>query len=422
MQSLLIKSGRIVDPSTGFDEIGDILILDGKISSVGVVDSSIKPDKIIDASNLCVFPGLIDVHVHFRDPGFTHKEDFKSGSSAALAGGFTSVIQMPNTNPPLSTAELVAEYTRNEPVRSYVAAAVTSDRAGKQINNLESLHKAGAAAFSDDGSPVHDDSIMADALVKSKQLGLRIMSHAENLELVRGGAIVRGAVADELGLAGIERDAESSMVERDIQLAALHQGLLHICHVSTKKSVELIRQAKSDGVNITAEVTPHHLLLNHKAVLQYGSNAKMNPPLAYEEDRQACINGLKDGTLDIIATDHAPHSKEEKSQSVSDAPFGIIGLETSFALMYTHLVKIGELTLTQLIERMSLHPSRIFNLPGGSITAGNPADLTIVDLNGEYTIDARKFHSKSANTPFDNWNVHGKIKWTIIDGEIRFPF
>lgn len=422
MQSLLIKNGRIIDPAGNIDITGDILVLDGVIHSVGIVDSAIKPDKTIDASNLCIFPGLIDVHVHFRDPGFTHKEDFKSGSSAALAGGFTSVIQMPNTNPPLSTAELVSEYTRNEPVRSYVAAAVTSDRAGKQINDLETLSNAGAAAFSDDGSPVHDDSIMADALVKSKQLGLRIMSHAENLELVKGGAIVKGEVADELGLAGIERDAESSMVERDIQLAAKTQGLLHICHVSTKKSVELIRKAKSDGVNITAEVTPHHLLLNHKAVLKYGSNAKMNPPLAYEEDRLACINGLKDGTLDIIATDHAPHSKEEKAQSISDAPFGIIGLETSFALIYTHLVKTGELTFMQLIERMSLLPSRIFNLPGGSITAGNPADLTIVDLNGEYTIDAGKFHSKSANTPFGNWNVHGKIKWTIVDGEIRFPF
>jgi dihydroorotase len=422
MPSLLIKNGRIIDPAESIDVTGDILVLDGVIHSVGIVDSTIKPDKIIDASNLCVFPGLIDVHVHFRDPGFTHKEDFKSGSSAALAGGFTSAIQMPNTNPPLSTAELVSEYTRNEPVRSYVAAAVTSDRAGKQINDLETLYNAGAAAFSDDGSPVHDDSIMADALIKSKQLGLRIMSHAENLELVKGGAIVKGEVADELGLAGIERDAESSMVERDIQLAAKTQGLLHICHVSIKKSVELIRKAKSDGVNITAEVTPHHLLLNHKAVLKYGSNAKMNPPLAYEEDRLACVDGLKDGTLDIIATDHAPHSKEEKSQSVSDAPFGIIGLETSFALMYTHFVKTGELTLMQLIERMSLLPSRIFNLPGGSITAGNPADLTIVDLNGEYTIDAGKFHSKSANTPFGNWNVQGRVKWTIVDGEIRFAF
>ncbi len=422
MQSLLIKSGRIIDPESGIDIIGDILILNGKISSVGIVDTTIRPDNIIDASGLCVFPGLIDVHVHFRDPGFTHKEDFKSGSSTALAGGFTSVIQMPNTNPPLSTPELVSEYTRDYPVHSYVAAAVTSDRAGKQINDFDSLHNAGAATFSDDGSPVYDDSIMADALVQSKQLGLRIMSHAENLEMSKDGVIIKGEVADELGLPGISRDAESSMVERDIKLAAKNHGLLHICHVSTKKSVELIRKAKADGVNITAEVTPHHLLLNHKAILKYGSNAKMNPPLAYEEDRLACVNGLKDGTLDIIATDHAPHSKEEKSQSVSDAPFGIIGLETSFALMYTYFVRTDMLTLAQLIELMSSRPSRIFNLPGGSITTGKPADLTIVDLNENYVIDSGKFHSKSVNTPFDNWDVWGKVKWTIVDGEIRFPF
>lgn len=422
MQSLFIQNGRIIDPRNGIDKIGDILIRDGKIIGVCDVDSSIKPDKIIDASGLCVIPGLIDVHVHFRDPGFTHKEDINSGSLAALAGGFTSVIQMPNTNPPLSTPEMVLEYTRDNPVHSFVAAAVTSDRAGKQINDLENLYDAGAAAFSDDGSPVYNDSIMADALEQSKQFGLRIMSHAENLELAKDGVVIKGDVADELGVIGIERNAESSMVERDIELAAKTQGLLHICHVSTKESVDLIRKAKYDGVNITAEVTPHHLLMNHKAVLQYGTNAKMNPPLAYEEDRLACVDAIKDGTLDIIATDHAPHSKEEKSQSLSDAPFGIIGLETSFALIYTHFVKTEILTLSQLIELMSARPSEIFNLPGGCITAGKSANLAIVDLEEEYVIDSDKFHSKSSNTPFDNFVVQGKVKWTIVDGEIRFPF
>ncbi|MFH1515319.1 MAG: dihydroorotase, partial [bacterium] len=366
MPSLLIKGGRIVDPSSGFDDFGDILIVDGKIDEVsktGEINLSQKPDKEIDATGFHIFPGLIDVHVHFRDPGFTHKEDFASGAKAALAGGFTLVVQMPNTNPALATPELVREYTRNEPIRGYVAAAVTKDRAGKNLNALNALSDAGAVAFTDDGSPISDKSIMSDALVASRELGLRIMSHAENLEFSKGGAIIEGEVADKLGVKGISRDAESSMVERDIELANDNWGKLHVCHVSTKKSVELIRAAKEDGVPITAEVTPHHLLLNHEAVLEHGANAKMNPPLAYEEDRIACIEGLLDGTLDIIATDHAPHSVDEKSSGLADAPFGIIGLETAFPLMYTHFVVTGKLTLFELIEKMSTLPSEIFNLP-----------------------------------------------------------
>lgn len=421
MPSLLIKSGRIVDPSSDFDDIGDILIVDGKIaelSKAGKIKLSQKPDKEIDAKGYHVFPGLIDVHVHFRDPGFTHKEDFASGAKAALAGGFTSVVQMPNTIPALATPELIREYTRNDPIRGYVAAAITKDRAGKILNDLKALAEAGAVAFTDDGSPVSDESLMSDALVASRELGLRIMTHAENLELSKGGAIIEGDVADKLGVKGINPDAESSMVERDIELANDNWAKLHICHVSTKKSVELIRDAKADGIPITAEVTPHHLLLNHEAVLEHGTNAKMNPPLAYEEDRLACVEGLLDGTLDIIATDHAPHSLDEKSQSIADAPFGIVGLETSFPLMYTNFVATGKLTLNELIEKMSTLPSEIFSLPGGSLDIGNIADIAIFDLGNEYIIDAESFLSKSHNTPFNGCKVRGKVKFTIVNGII----
>ena len=422
MPSLLIKGGRIVDPSSGFDDISDIFIIDGKIveiSKSGEIKTPHKPDKEIDAAGLHVFPGLIDVHVHFRDPGFTHKEDFASGAKAALAGGFTSVIQMPNTNPALSTPDLIREYTRNEPIRSYVSAAVTKDRGGKNLNDLKALQDAGAVAFTDDGSPVSDESLMSDALVASRELGLRIMTHAENLELSKGGAIIEGDVAEKLGVIGINRDAESSMVERDIELANDNWAKLHICHVSTKKSVELIRAAKADGIPITAEVTPHHLLLNHEAVLDHGANAKMNPPLAYEEDRLACIDGLLDGTLDIIATDHAPHSKDEKASGLADAPFGIVGLETSFPLLYTNFVVTSKLTLNELIEKMSTLPAEIFGLLGGGLEIGSVADIAIFDLENEYTIDAKSFHSKSRNTPFNGCMVKGKIKFTIVNGAIN---
>lgn len=422
MSRYVIRNGHVVDPASKVDQVMDIMIENGVIAQIGEIANDTKVDFELDVEGLHVFPGLIDCHVHFRDPGYTHKEDFESGSMAALAGGVTSVIQMPNTSPPLATKELIVEYTRHSPVHAYVAAAVTKGRSGKAIGNIDSLVTAGAVALTDDGSPIVSDDIMSEALGKSAEFGIRIMSHAENPELSAGGAIIKGEISEHFGVTGIDYNAESSMVSRDIDLARKTGGNLHICHVSTKKSVELIRKAKSQGCNITAEVTPHHLLLTDVAVLKQGAMAKMNPPLAFEEDRNACIQGLKDGTLDVVATDHAPHTNEEKSEGLDAAPFGVSGLEISFPLLYTYLVKRGVLTLSELIDRMSNRPARVFNLSGGGLIAGNVADIAIFDLKETFQIDPDMFYSKGKNTPFAGWNVYGKVRYTIVDGEFRFPF
>jgi dihydroorotase len=419
---LVIRNCHIIDPASGLDTPGDILIENAKFSQVGSVDSGIVPDREIDATGLHAFPGFIDCHVHFRDPGQTHKEDFESGSKAALAGGYTSVIQMPNTSPPLSTPELVEEYTRIEPIHSYVAASVTRDRMGIHLNDFDALINAGAVAFTDDGSPIADEDIMREALMKSSQIGYKIMAHSENPELSWGGCIIEGDIAESLGVKGISRDAESSMVQRDIELTQNFWGYLHVCHVSTKKSVDLIREAKEDGVNVTCEVTPHHLLLNHETVLKWGADAKMNPPLAYEDDRIACVEGFLDGTLDIVVTDHAPHSIEEKAQGIEKAPFGVVGLETSFPLLYTWFVLSEKMCLIDLVDRMSYRPARLFNLPGGKLSPGEPADLVLYNLDFNYTINPSVFNSKSHNTPFRDWTVNGKPVFVIVDGRVRFPF
>jgi dihydroorotase len=363
---------------------------------------------------LHVFPGFIDAHVHFRDPGQLEKETFETGCHAAIAGGFTTVIQMPNTSPPLSTPELVRKYTKNNPIKTRVMASITVNREGKELNYFQSLSDAGAIAFTDDGSPVIDDEIMARALELSKSLGKRIVSHAEEKTLSADGIIIEGDIAEKLGVKSINHKAESSMVKRDIELARKTGGLLHICHVSTRESVELIEKARKDGINITTEVTPHHLLLNHEAVLEKGSNAKMNPPLGYEDDRLALISALNRGIIDIIATDHAPHTPQEKSLGLEKAPFGVIGLETAFPVLYTKLVLDDFITLGTLIRCLTIAPARCFNLGGGFITAGSPADLVLIDLNDEFTIDPSKFRSKARNTPFDNMRVRGKIKLVII--------
>jgi dihydroorotase len=418
MASLLIKGGWVVDPASGLDGKADILITNGRIEQIGTIRTASQDEKIIDADGLHVFPGLVDAHVHFRDPGFTHKEDINSGSKAALAGGFTSVIQMPNTKPPLSTPQLVQEYTRKSPVRTYVFASVTKDRKGRQLNDFKALLDAGAVGFSDDGSPIKNPNLMKKALEFSKSMNFRIAAHEENLDLAGGGVMIDGGIAWNMGYKGIDRWTESSMVKRDIEILRKTGGYLHICHVSSRYSINQIRKAKDEGLNITAEVTPHHLVLNHEGVVVYGANAKMNPPLNYDEDREACVAALCDGTIDIIASDHAPHTVDEKSKPFETAPFGIIGLETSFPICYTYLVKNNKMSLIELIEKMSLIPSTLFNLTGGRIKIGDEADITIADLQNEYQIDLSNFKSKSRNTPFDSFIVTGKIKHTIVNGEL----
>jgi dihydroorotase len=418
MASLLIRGGWVVDPASGLDGKADILISNGRVVEIGTIRTASQDEKIIDADGLHVFPGLIDAHVHFRDPGFTHKEDIDSGSNAALAGGYTSVIQMPNTNPPLSTPRRVKKYTRKSPVRTYVLASVTKARKGKRLNDFKALLDSGAVGFSDDGSPIMNPDLMKKALELSKSLNFKISAHEENLDLVNGGGMIEGEISRRTGYKGIDRQTESSMVERDIGILRKTGGYLHICHVSSRRSVNMIRKAKADGLNITAEVTPHHLALNHEHVEIACTNAKMNPPLNYEEDREACIAALKDGTIDIIASDHAPHTEHEKMKLFENAPFGVIGLETSFPICYTYLVQTEKLSFIELIEKMSLNPAKLFNLPGGRIQIGEEADITIADLQNEYQIHSSDFKSKSRNTPFDCFIVTGKIKYTIVGGEV----
>jgi len=420
MPSLLIQGGHVFDPSKSLDMVGDILIENGIISRIEEKIPATHDFEIINAENLHIFPGFMDSHVHFREPGHEEKETFESGCRAALAGGFTTVIQMPNTSPPLSTPELVRKYTKDRPIKTRVAASVTINRAGKELNDLRGLSDAGAVAFTDDGLPVIKDEIMIQALEISKEIGKRIASHSENLALSKGGVVIESDFAPVLRVKGIPRKAESSMVERDLKLASRTGGLLHICHVSIRESIELIEKAKNDGINVTCEVTPHHLLLNHNAVLEKGANAKMNPPLAYEEDRLALVDALNRGIIDIIATDHAPHTPREKSLGLEKAPFGVIGLETAFPVLYSKLVLGGFITLGTLIRCLTISPARCFNLGGGSIAIGSPADLALIDLNDDFTIDPLKFQSKARNTPFDGWGVKGRVKLVII-GSKRFP-
>lgn len=419
---MIIKSGRLIDPKSNRDEVLDIKIKDGKILAIGKnLESSESEEEIIDAKGKIVVPGLIDVHVHFRDPGQTQKEDLETGSQAAVAGGFTSVIQMANTSPKIDSKEKILEHykkARNLPLKVFTVSALTKNFGDLELVDMEENFKRGAVAFTDDGIPNRNSKLILEAMERAKKLGAIISFHEEDPELISQNGINHSEVSESLGIFGSPNIAETSFIARDVAMAIYTGAKVSIQHISTGLGVDLVKFGKSMGANIYAEVTPHHIALNDSAVLKYGSLAKMNPPLRSEKDRLRIIKGLKEGTIEIIATDHAPHTKEEKEKEITKAPSGIIGLETSFSVCYENLVLTGEISLMKLIELMSYNPARIYGLDGGKIEEGEVADLAIIDLDSIYKID--KFKSKSSNTPFKDKNLKGEVIYTISDGKIVY--
>lgn len=419
---MIIKGGRIIDPLSKRDEVLDIKIEDGKIVEIAKdIEASSDNEEIIDARGKIVVPGLIDVHVHFRDPGQTHKEDLVTGSQAAIAGGFTSVVQMANTSPKIDSKEKIIEHykrARDLPLKVYTVSALTRNFGDLELVDMEENFKRGALAFTDDGIPNRNSKLILEAMNRAKKLGAIISFHEEDPELIEQNGINHSEVSDKLGIYGSPKIAETSFIARDVAMAIYTGAKISIQHISTGLGVDLVKFGKEMGANIYAEVTPHHIALNDSAVLEYGSLAKMNPPLRSEEDRLRIIKGIKEGTIEIIATDHAPHTAEEKSKEITKAPSGIIGLETSFSICYENLVLTKEISLMKLIELMSTNPARIYGLEGGEISQGKIADLAIIDLESEYKID--KYKSKSSNTPFKDKTLRGEVLYTISEGKIVF--
>lgn len=419
---MIIKGGRVIDPLSKRDEVLDIKIEDGKIAEIAKdIEASSGNEEIIDARGKVVVPGLIDVHVHFRDPGQTHKEDLVTGSQAAIAGGFTSVVQMANTSPKIDSKEKIIEHykrARDLPLKVFTVSALTRNFGDLELVDMEENFKRGALAFTDDGIPNRNSKLILEAMNRAKELGAIISFHEEDPELIEQNGINHSEVSDKLGIYGSPKIAEASFIARDVAMAIYTGAKISIQHISTGLGVDLVKFGKEMGANIYAEVTPHHIALNDSAVLEYGSLAKMNPPLRSEEDRLRIIEGLKEGTIEIIATDHAPHTSEEKSKEITKAPSGIIGLETSFSICYENLVLTKEISLMKLIELMSTNPARIYGLEGGEISQGKIADLAIIDLESEYKID--KYKSKSSNTPFKDKTLRGEVLYTISEGKIVF--
>ena len=416
-----IRGGRILDPVSGREFTGDLILENGTIKAVGEKLNLESCEEMIDAAGMVVAPGLVDVHVHFRDPGLTYKEDIRTGAAAAAAGGFTTVICMANTRPVVDNAEglsYVLEQGRKTGIHVLSCACVTKGMQGKELVDMDGLRAAGAAGFTDDGIPILDEAVLKAALRKAEELQVPVSLHEEDPKLIANNGINRGPVSEKLGIGGSPAEAEITMVERDCRLAEETGASVNIQHISTAGAVEAVRASKKRGSHVTAEAAPHHFTLTDEAVLSYGTLAKMNPPLRTEADRQAVIEGLKDGTIDMIATDHAPHSMDEKSKPLTEAPSGIIGLETSLALSITKLVKPGHLTLMELMRKMSQNPAALYHLPFPGIAEGAPADLVIFDENEEWK--AEDFRSKAVNTPFKGWTLTGRVHYTICDGKIVY--
>jgi len=419
MRALLFTNVRIIDPSQDWDFSGELLVKDGVVAAAGQSIEAPRDAKTIDLGSKWLVPGLIDMHVHLREPGEEYKETIETGTAAAVAGGFTSVACMPNTQPVNDSAgvtQFILERARRAAkARVYPIAAITLGQKGEQLSEFGDLLSAGAVAFSDDGLPVKNAGVMRHALEYVRNFDALIISHSEEPELSRGGLMNEGRVSVSLGLKGIPAAAEEVAVFRDVALAELTGGRLHIAHVSTKGSVEIVRQAKARGVAVTAETAPHYFSLTEEAVIGYNTSAKMYPPLRTEEDRIAIIEGLKDGTIDAIATDHAPHSVIEKECEFQLAANGIIGLETSVPLSL-NLVRSGYISASQLIRCMSSSPSRILGVSGGSLATGNPADISIIDPEVVFTLTRESLHSMSYNSPFLGKTLQGKVILTLIDG------
>ena len=418
----LLKGGRVLDPSQDMDGTLDVLLKDGLIVSVGDAISAPEDARTIDCAGLLVTPGLIDVHVHLREPGGEHKETIATGARSAAAGGFTAVCAMPNTDPPLddpaSVGWVLAEGKRAGAARIYPTGCISVDRAGERLAPVGEMIDAGAVAITDDGSPIMKSGLMRLALEYAQSFGIPVADHPEDLSLSPAGQMNEGLMSTRMGLVGKPNASEDIHIIRDLLLAELTGGHIHLQHVSTRWGVDAIRQAKARGVHVTAEASPHHLVLTDEAVEGYRAEAKMNPPLRTAEDVEAVRAGLADGSLDHIATDHAPHHYDEKEAPFAEAPNGIVGLETAVGIILTRVVNEGVIDLPTMIERMSCHPAKTFNLPGGTLAPGGVADVSVLDLSAEWTVDASNFASKSRNTPFDGWVLKGGPAYTIVGGRI----
>jgi dihydroorotase len=422
MQPILLRGGRILDPGSNIDQSADLLIQDGKITTV---ERGIAPPDgavIRDVHDLVVAPGLVDIHVHLREPGNEDEETVASGARAAAAGGFTAVCAMPNTDPvtdnQAAVGFIVRQSSRARAARVHPIGAISVGQRGERLAEFGEMVGAGAVAVSDDGRPVVSGHLMRTALEYARTFGIPVADHCEEPTLAHGGAMHEGLVSARLGLKGIPSAAEEIMVARDLLLAELTGGHVHLCHMSTRGSVDLIRAAKGRGVTVTAEVTPHHFTLTDHACEAYDTHAKMNPPLREAADVAALRAALKDGVIDCIASDHAPHAYDEKEAAFDDAPFGIVGLETAFAVAHTELVLGGVLSLAELVHRMSTAPAAAFHLSGGTLQRGAPADVCVLDVGARWRVDPDRFHSKSRNTPFAGRELTGRAVLTIVDGVI----
>lgn len=423
---ILVRGGRLVDPSSGLDGVLDVLIEDERIAAIGPrLDAS--ADRTIDVSGLVVVPGLIDMHVHLREPGFEAKETIASGTRAAARGGFATVCAMPNTNPVnddrATTERILSEARRSAAVNVLPIAAVTRGSKGEELVDMAGLASAGAVAFSDDGWPVASGRMMRRALEAAAAAGRLVIDHCEDRSLAEGGVMHEGLVSARLGLAGIPAAAEEIMVARDIVLAEALGTRVHIAHLSTAGGVRMVAAAKARGVRVSAEATPHHLLLTDAALETRDPDFKMNPPLRTAADAAALAEGLRSGAVDVVATDHAPHTADDKGRGLERAPFGIVGLETAVALILDRFVRPGVLTLNRFVELFAINPARLLGLAGkGRLAVGADADLTVLDLELAATVDRDRFESKGRNTPFDGWKLTGGVAATIVGGRVAYPF
>ena len=421
--TILIKNGRLINPSENLDKVMDIFVEDGIIKEKAESIEK-QADTVIDAAGCYVMPGLIDLHVHFRDPGLTYKEDIETGSKAAAKGGFTTVCCMPNTKPVVDNVEtvkyIIEKGEKTGLTNVLPVGAVTKNMAGVEITDVEELKKAGICAISEDGKSVMNSGVYRKAMKNAAKANVPVLAHCEDINLVEGGVINLGDKSSELGVKGISNAVEDVIAMRDIMLAKETGAKLHLCHCSTKDSVEMVKRAKEEGIKVTAEVCPHHFSMCSDDITSNDGNFKMNPPLRAREDMEALIKGLQDDIMDVISTDHAPHSAEEKAKDLEHAPFGIVGLETSVALTVTNLVKKGYLTPMQMAAKMSYNPAKVLGIPKGTLDEGKIADITIIDPNKEYTIDVNTFESKGKNTPFDGYKVSGEVEYTILNGKVVY--
>jgi dihydroorotase len=425
MPTLLIRNGRVIDPSQDLDRVADVWLADRKVAAIGEAPG-VRADEVLDATNLIVCPGLIDCHVHLREPGTEEDETIATGAQAALVGGVTTVACMPNTTPPLDTPAgveyIVLQAKRAKKANVYPVGAVSKGRAGAELAEIGRLVEAGAVAFTDDGAPVSSSALMKRALQYCQMFDKVVMQHCQVMELTEGGVMNGGFESMRLGIPGMPPEAEDIMVARDIRLAEITGGRLHIQHISTRRSVELVREGKQRGVRVTSEACPHHFTLTDSSLGKFDSNYKMNPPLRTQDDVEAVIEGLVDGTIDVLCTDHAPHAPEKKARELNLAPFGIVGLETLLPLTVTTLIEPGHLSWSEAIRKLTMIPAALLGLDyrKGSLKPGHDADVTILSPGAEWIIDPSKFSSKSHNSPFGGWKVRGRAHTVIVNGEVRY--